>query len=47
MYASSDASAQLGFEMSGKATATYDSGRILLIPEVSWPGVSSIPCDVY
>ncbi|KAJ7283211.1 hypothetical protein C8J57DRAFT_1675526 [Mycena rebaudengoi] len=40
VYASSDASAQLGFEMSGKATATYDSGRIHLIPEVSWPGLS-------
>ncbi|KAJ7174361.1 hypothetical protein C8R46DRAFT_815761, partial [Mycena filopes] len=41
VYASSDASASLGFEMSGKATASYNSGRVPLIPEISWPGVSA------
>ncbi|KAI0916647.1 hypothetical protein AcW1_010187 [Taiwanofungus camphoratus] len=40
VYASSDASASLGFELSGKAKATYSSGRVPIIPQIAWPGLS-------
>ncbi|KAF7370548.1 hypothetical protein MSAN_00687000 [Mycena sanguinolenta] len=39
IYANSDASASLGFEISGRATVKYDSGRVGLIPEIAWPGL--------
>ncbi|KAF8966666.1 hypothetical protein BDZ97DRAFT_1807457 [Flammula alnicola] len=39
VYANSDASASLGFEVSGRAALQYDTGRVPLIPELAWPGV--------
>ncbi|KAJ6518854.1 hypothetical protein C8R45DRAFT_808535, partial [Mycena sanguinolenta] len=39
IYANSDASASLGFQISGRATVKYDSGRVPLIPEIAWPGL--------
>ncbi|CCM00583.1 uncharacterized protein FIBRA_02619 [Fibroporia radiculosa] len=40
IYASSDASATAGIVLSGRATVDYTSGRVAIIPEISWPGLS-------
>lgn len=42
VYAKSDASASLGFVLTGKAQLQYDSGRVALIPPITWPGVRII-----
>uniref|UniRef100_A0A8H7XJL8 Chitinase n=1 Tax=Psilocybe cubensis TaxID=181762 RepID=A0A8H7XJL8_PSICU len=39
VYANSDASASLGFAVTGRAELQYDTGRIPLVPELAWPGL--------
>jgi hypothetical protein len=42
VYANSDAFASLGFEVTGRASLQYDTGRVPLIPELAWPGVCRV-----
>ncbi|KZW01443.1 hypothetical protein EXIGLDRAFT_789286 [Exidia glandulosa HHB12029] len=41
VYASNDGSATLGFEISGKAGITYNTGKVKMIPSINWPGTNS------
>ncbi|THG96438.1 hypothetical protein EW026_g5395 [Hermanssonia centrifuga] len=40
VYIVSQATANLGFEVTGKASVTYDPGQVKMIPEIAWPGLS-------
>ncbi len=40
VYVSSHGSATIGLELAGRASASYNSNKIAIIPPVFWPGVS-------
>ncbi|KAI0364302.1 hypothetical protein BV20DRAFT_956503, partial [Pilatotrama ljubarskyi] len=40
VYVSSHGQATIGLTLAGRASASYDSGKVALIPPVYWPGLS-------